>query len=171
MNKFTRIGAALLFAFFISACDTPANNAQENVAAQTDSQGMADFKKIIDWHQAQEKTLATVQADLQNKVASGDKAQIDEGLKAFTTKISDVLKSLDTLDIKHNAINEFKEKTKQTLMLSNDLIAESVKVMANPTPEAQKVIQEKSQALLQIGQELQQLQLQLQQKFAPAPAQ
>lgn len=170
MNKFTGLGAAVLFAFFITACDNATNKIQESVATQTDSdsQGVADFKKIIDWHQAQEKTLATVQAELQETVASGDKVKIDEGLKVFSAKISDVIKSLDALEIKHSAINEFKDKTKHTLVLSNDLIAESVKVMANRTPEAQKIIQDKSQALLQTGQELQQLQLQLQQKFAPA---
>lgn len=167
MNKLIKLGTAVLFAFFLTACDQ-ISGSNSTTYVDTESQGIADFKKIVEWHQAQEKTLAGVQAELQQKVSSGDKAQIEEGLKTFTTKIDDVLKSLDALEIKHSAINDFKTKTKQTLVLSNELISESVKVMANPTPEAQKGIQEKSQALLQIGQELQQLQMQLQQKFAPA---
>lgn len=152
MNKFIKIIFMAFFAFSLAACDT-------------DAQGMADFKKMLEWQQPQEKTLADAQTELQQKVASGDKVQIEEGLTAFTNKINTVLSSLDALEIKHSAINELKTKTKQTLVLSNELILESVKVIASPTADAQKLIQNKSQALLQAGQELQQLQLQLQQKF------
>lgn len=152
MNKLIKVAVATFVMAFVVACDNQA-------------QGVADFKKMIEWNQSQEQALAQVQVELQQKVATGDKAQIEEGLKMFTLRIEDVMKSLDQVEIKHSRVNEFKEKTKQTLALSNELISESVKVMSNQTPEAQKVIQEKSQALLQIGQELQELQQKLQQEF------
>lgn len=189
MNKFTKISATALFALFLTACDKPANKAAEAPKAETpataqaapvetakapeatsatNEQGIADFKKIVDWNQAQEQALAASQAELQQKIATGDKGQIEAALKTFTTKVDEVLKSLDAVEVKDAAVALFKDKTKQTLTLSNELIAESVKVMANPTAEAQQVIQEKSQVLIQAGQELQKLQLELQQKFAPA---
>lgn len=148
---------------------TPVETAKAPEAAPaSNEQGIADFKKIVDWNQAQEQALAASQAELQQKIATGDKGQIEAALTTFTSKVDEVLKSLDAVEVKDAAVAVFKEKTKQTLTLSNELIAESVKVMANPTAEAQQVIQEKSQVLIQAGQELQKLQLELQQKFAPA---
>lgn len=192
MNKFTKISAAALFALFLTACDKPATKAAEAPKAESapvaqstpapaqteqvaapvanDAQEAEDFKKIVEWNQAQEAALAQSQAALQETIATGDKAKIEESLKVFTTKVDEVLKSLDAVDVKSEAVSLFKAKTKETLTLSNDLIAESVKVMANPTAEAQKVIQDKSQVLIKAGQELQQLQQQLQQKFMPAAA-
>ncbi|WP_373778189.1 lipoprotein HlpB [Glaesserella sp.] len=189
MNKMTKISAAALFAIFLTACDKPADKpATEAPKAETpaaqqsapaaeapkteaapvaaDQQGIEDFKKIVEWNQAQEQTLAGFQAELQQKLASQDKAQIEEALKTFTSKVDEVLKSLDSLDIKNADVNVFKAKTKETLTLSNELIAESVKAMANPTAtDVQKVIQDKTQQLMQSGAELQKLQAELQQKF------
>lgn len=186
MNKFTKISATALFALFLTACDKPADKAAEapkaeatqtaqqaapatQPAAQTvDAQGAEDFQKIVAWNQAQDQVLAASQAELQQKMATGDKAQIEGALKSFNTKVAEVVKSLDAVEVKDAAVAAFKAKTKETLTLSSDLIAESVKVMSNPSAEAQKLIQEKSQFLIKTGQELQQLQLQLQQKFMPA---
>lgn len=170
MKTFKTLTAVALCALFMTACDNVSTGTQQANMAQnnTEAQGVSDFKKLVDWHQAQEQTLLSLQNELQANVASGDKAKIEEGLKQFSTKLDAVLRSLDGLDIRHNEINEFKAKTKQTLVLSNELLFDSVKAMSNPTAEAQQLIQEKSQALLQTGQELQQLQLQLQQKFMSA---
>ncbi|WP_373768206.1 lipoprotein HlpB [Glaesserella sp.] len=188
MNKFTKISATALFAIFLTACDKPANKpaeapkaesapaAQQAPAAEAakteaapveaDQQGAEDFKKIVDWNLSQEKALAGFQAELQQKLASQDKAQIEEALKTFTTKVDEVLKSLDALEIKNADVNAFKAKTKETLTLSNELIAESVKAMANPSAtDVQKVIQDKTQQLMQSGADLQKLQAELQQKF------
>lgn len=187
MNKFTKISAAALLTVFLAACDKPAPakpaeapkteatapaaeapKAETPVAPSVDAtqaQGVVDFKKLVEWNQAQEKALAGFQAELQQTLATQDKAKIEEALKTFTTKVADVLKSLDALDVKNVDVVAFKAKTKETLELSNDLIAESVKVMANPTAEAQKLIQEKSQKLMATGTELQKLQAELQQKF------
>ncbi len=179
MNKFTKISAAALLTVFLAACDKPApakpaeapkaeTSAPAAEAPKVDAaqaQGVEDFKKLVEWNQAQEKALASSQAELQQTLATQDKAKIEEALKTFTTKVADVLKSLDALDVKNADAVAFKAKTKETLELSNDLIAESVKVMANPTPEAQKLIQDKSQKLMATGAELQKLQAELQQKF------
>lgn len=187
MNKFTKISAAALLTVFLAACDKPAAPAATAEAPKTEAtapaatapkaetpapavdaaqtQGVEDFKKLVEWNQSQEKALASSQAELQQTLATQDKAKIEEALKTFTTKVADVLKSLDALDVKNADAVAFKAKTKETLELSNDLIAESVKVMANPTPEAQKLIQDKSQKLMATGAELQKLQAELQQKF------
>ncbi|AUI65391.1 MULTISPECIES: lipoprotein HlpB [Glaesserella] len=183
MNKFTKISAAALLTLFLAACDkpapakpadapkpeaapaAPAPTAEAPKADVVQVQGIEDFKKLVDWNQSQEKALAGFQAELQQTLATQDKAKIEEALKAFTLKVGDVLKSLDSLDIKNADVAAFKAKTKETLELSNDLISESVKVMANPTEDAQKLIQEKSQKLMQSGADLQKLQLELQQKF------
>lgn len=181
MNKFTKISATALFALFLTACDKPANKAVEASKAETpvaqvtasatvEEQEVADLKKIIEWNKAQETVLEESQKVLQETIATGDKAKMEEAFKAFTKKVDDVLKSLDLVEVKSEAVSLLKAKTKETLTLSSDLIAESVKVMVNPSAEAQKVIQEKSQVLIKAGQELQELEQQLQQKFMPAPA-
>ncbi|QGM80978.1 lipoprotein HlpB [Otariodibacter oris] len=197
MNKFTKISATALFAIFLSACDTAADNktstattetpkaemTQTTETAQTtettttavatesvDTQGVEDFQKLVVWNQSQEQNMASAQAELQQKLATQDQVQIEEAMTEFKAKVDDVLKSLDALDIKNAEVNAFKEKTKETLTLSNDLITESVKVMSNPTEDAQKLIQEKSQKLMQSGADLQQLQAELQQKYGTASA-
>ena len=138
---------------------------QQSEAAKVDAEGAADFKKVVEWNQAQEKGLAEAQNALQQKLATQDKTQIEEGLKAFKVKVDEVLKSLDALEVKNADVANFKAKTKETLTLSNELIAESVKAMTAPTAELQNVIQEKTQKLMQSGADLQKLQAELQAKF------
>lgn len=181
MNKFTKISATALFALFLTACDKPAQKAPEAPKAEAaqaaapavasqETQEAEDFKKLVEWNQAQEAALAESQAALQETIVTREPAKIEAALKAFTAKVNDVVASLDSVEVKSEAVSQFKAKTRETLTLSNDLIAESVKVMANPSEEAQKVIQEKSQVLIKAGQELQQMQQQLQAKYMPAPA-
>lgn len=189
MNKFTKISATALFALFLTACDKPADKAaaapkaeatpaaQQQAAApaaqQTatvDQAALADFKKIIDWNKAQEAELAALQDKLQEAVKSGDKAKVEEEMKAYSAKVDDVLKSLDGVEVKDAEVVNFKGKTKDILALSKDLMIESIKVMANPDAKAQESIQEKAKVLLNAGHELQQLQQQLHQKLMPAPA-
>lgn len=192
MNKFTKISATALFALFLTACDKPADKAaaapkaeaapaaQQQAAAPeapaaqqavaVDQAALADFKKIIDWNKAQEAELAALQDKLQEAVKSGDKAKVEEEMKAYSAKVDDVLKSLDGVEVKDAEVVNFKGKTKDILALSKDLMIESIKVMANPDAKAQESIQEKAKVLLNAGHELQQLQQQLHQKLMPAPA-
>ncbi|OOH89792.1 lipoprotein HlpB [Pasteurellaceae bacterium 15-036681] len=174
MNKFTKLSAAALLAVLLAACDKPASNTTAEAAKPAatqespeaiQAQGVADFKKLVEWNQVQEQALAGVQAELQQVLSTGDKAKIEEAITTFTGKVDAVLKSLDELEIKNADVNAFKAKTKEVLTLSNSLITESVKVMTNPTPEAQQGIQAKTQQLMQVGGELQQAQAALEQKF------
>lgn len=187
MTKLTKISAAALFALFLTACDKPADNKTEAAKAEpkqtmeapkaestpaatmdtakADAQGVEDFKKLLEWNQAQEASLAQAQAELQQGVATQDKAKVEAAFSAFKGKVEDVLKSLDALDIKNADVNAFKAKTKESLMLSSDLISESVKAMAAPTPELQAALQEKAQKLMQLGVDLQKAQAELQTKF------
>ncbi len=58
---------------------------------------------------------------------------------------------------------------KSGLMLSNQLVADGLKIMQNPTDiEAQKVVQEKVEKVQQEMAELQKLQMELQQKYGAA---
>lgn len=150
-----------------AATVTEAPKAEEAKADMSaDAQGVEDFKKLLEWNQSQEVMLAQAQAELQQSVASQDKAKVEEAFKAFQGKVDEVLKSLDSLEIKNQEVNAFKAKTKESLMLSSDLITDSVKVMTAPTPEAQAAIQEKAQKLMLLGAELQKSQIELQNKFA-----
>lgn len=176
MTKFTKITAAALFAMFLTACDKPTSNTENTQASVptadsvqtanvTEAQGIEDFKKIVEWNKSQEKDIVSAQADLQQKLATQDKAQIEEGFNTFRQKVDAVLKSLDAVEVKHPDVANFKAKTKETIALSNELIADSVKAMASPTEELQASIQEETQKFLQASEELQKLQLELQQKF------
>lgn len=191
MKTFTKISAAALFALFLTACDKPANKAAEAPKAETtpatqpaaeapkaetavvehatktvDAQGAAEYKKLLDWNASLEKDISAANADLQQKFSSGDKAQIEAGYQAFSAKVDDVLKSLDALEFKNEAIISFKEKVRANLVLSKDLIGDTVALMSNQTEEAKKAFQAKTEALMQGGAELQKLQAELQQKFA-----
>lgn len=192
MTKFTKISATALFALFLTACDKPANKPAEaakpaettpatqpateaqkaettapvtQLSAEELAQGKADFKKILDWNKTQEQIANAAQKTLQEKLASQDPKQIETALTEFTKTVEDTIKSLDAVEVKNALVKTFKEKTKEVLGLSNTIVADSVKVMANPTAEAQESLKARTQQLLSQGGELQKLQAELQQTF------
>lgn len=176
MNKFTKISLVAIFSIFLSACDKPANTEQAKtaevaktteMAKATETQGAEDFNKLLAWKASQEAVLNQSQNDIQQGIASKDSAKIEKGFKEFETKVESVLTSLDSLEIKNADVQAFKAKTKESLVLSSELIKTWVKASAEPTAEIQKVIQEKAKALIELGADLQQTQLELQKKFAP----
>lgn len=161
----------VLFSIFLSACDKPATTEAVKTTdapkaeMTTSVAGADDFNKLLAWKKSQETALNEAQNDLQQGIANQDKAKIDSGFKAFQMKVESVLKSLDALEIKNEEVKAFKEKTKESLLLSNELIKNWVSASAQPTEENQKSVQEKAQKLIELGSQLQQTQLELQKKF------
>lgn len=170
MTKFTKISATALFALFLTACDKPANKPAEaakpaettpatqpateaqkaeatapvtQLSAEELAQGKADFKKILDWNKTQEQIANAAQKTLQEKLATQDPKQIEAALTEFTKTVEETIKSLDAVEVKNALVKTFKEKTKEVLGLSNTIVADSVKVMANPTAEAQESLKAK----------------------------
>lgn len=135
------------------------------LSAEELAQGKADFKKILDWNKTQEQIANAAQKTLQEKLATQDPKQIEAALAEFTKTVEETIKSLDAVEVKNVLVKTFKEKTKEVLGLSNTIVADSVKVMANPTAEAQEALKAKTQQLLSQGGELQKLQAELQQTF------
>lgn len=135
------------------------------LSAEELAQGKEDFKKILDWNKTQEQIANAAQKTLQEKLATQDPKQIEAALTEFTKTVEDTIKSLDAVEVKNALVKTFKEKTKEVLGLSNTIVADSVKVMANPTAEAQEALKAKTQQLLSQGGELQKLQAELQQTF------
>ena len=135
------------------------------LSAEELAQGKEDFKKILDWNKTQEQIANAAQKTLQEKLATQDPKQIETALTEFTKTVEDTIKSLDAVEVKNALVKTFKEKTKEVLGLSNTIVADSVKVMANPTAEAQEALKAKTQQLLSQGGELQKLQAELQQTF------
>ena len=135
------------------------------LSAEELAQGKEDFKKILDWNKTQEQIANAAQKTLQEKLATQDPKQIEAALSEFTKTVEDTIKSLDAVEVKNALVKTFKEKTKEVLGLSNTIVADSVKVMANPTAEAQEALKAKTQQLLSQGGELQKLQAELQQTF------
>lgn len=169
MIKFTKISLVILFSIFLSACDqplTPAENVPEKADISVDTQGAADFDKLLAWKSAQEILLNQAQNDLQQGLKNQDKTKIDEAFKAFQLKISDILKSLEELKITNPDVVVLKDKTKESLVLSNELISTWVNISVLSSPEVQKSVQVKAQRLIELGAELQQIQLKLQKKFS-----
>ncbi|EER46846.1 hypothetical protein [Actinobacillus minor] len=135
------------------------------LSAEELAQGKEDFKKILDWNKTQEQIANAAQKTLQEKLATQDPKQIEAALTEFTKTVEDTIKSLDAVEVKNALVKTFKEKTKEVLGLSNSIITDSVKVMSNPTAEAQEALKAKAQQLLSQGGELQKLQAELQQTF------
>ena len=135
------------------------------LSAEELAQGKADFQKILDWNKAQEQIANAAQKTLQEKLASQDSKQIEAALTEFNKTVEETLKSLDAVEVKNTLVKTYKEKTKEVLNLSNSVIADSVKVMATPTAETQEALKAKTQQLLSLGNELQNLQAELQQTF------
>lgn len=190
MTKLTKISATALFALFLTACDKPADKAAaapstETPAAQTQAapaqedaakpaaaltaeeiaQGKADLQKILDWNTAQEKLANEAQQKLQQELSSNDPKKAEAALVEFTKVVDETAKSLDAVEVKSPLVATFKAKTKALLTLSSEIVTDSVKVMGNPTKEAQDALAGKTQKLLQDSTELQSLQAELQAAF------
>ena len=195
MTKFTKISATALFALFLTACDKPADKAAEvpkaeatpaqtqapvaqqeaapaetakpavQLSAEELAQGKTDLQKILGWNKAQEQAANAAQQKLQTELATNDPKKVEAALVEFTKTVDETVKTLDAVEVKSPLVVAFKAKTKEVLTLSSSIVADSVKVMSQPTPESQNALAEKTQQLIQEGNVLQQLQAELQQTF------
>lgn len=152
MKKLMKLSATLLFAFCLSACEKP--------------DPAADFKKLVEFGEKQQQSQVAFQTELRQKLATQDPQQIEAALTEFNQKVMQITKELDAVEVKSDEIKSFKSKMKDGLTLSSELLADSIKVMQNPTEEGQKALQEKTQNTLKTAQELQQIQMELQKKYA-----
>ena len=193
MNKLTKISATALVALFLAACDKPAQKAPaaepaktteaapattapaseaakpaETTVTTTETEAAkADYQKLVAWNDAQDKSMQAAQAELQQKLATQNPKQIQEGLTAFNSKVEETVKSLDAIEVSDAQIKTFKEKTKSVLTLSSEVLSDQVKAISNPNDEALKqAVQKKAETLMQANTELQKLSNELQQRFA-----
>lgn len=135
------------------------------LSAEELAQGKTDLQKILDWNKAQEQAANAAQQKLQAELATNDPKKVEAALVEFTKAVDETVKTLDVVEVKSPLVAAFKAKTKEVLTLSSSIVADSVKVMAQPTPESQNALAEKTQQLIQEGNVLQQLQAELQQTF------
>ena len=145
----------------------PAETAKPAVqlSAEELAQGKTDLQKILDWNKAQEQAANAAQQKLQTELETNDPKKVEAALVEFTKTIDETVKTLDAVEVKSPLVAAFKAKTKEVLTLSSSIVADSVKVMSQPTPESQNALAEKTQKLIQEGNVLQQLQAELQQTF------
>ena len=145
----------------------PAETAKPAVqlSAEELAQGKTDLQQILDWNKAQEQAANAAQQKLQTELATNDPKKVEAALVEFTKTVDETVKTLDAVEVKSPLVVAFKAKTKEVLTLSSSIVADSVKVMSQPTPESQNALAEKTQQLIQEGNVLQQLQAELQQTF------
>ena len=148
-----------------SSAQTETAKPAVQLSAEELAQGKADLQKILDWNKAQEQAADSAQQKLQTELATNDPQKIEVALVEFIKTVDETVKTLDAVEVKSPLVAAFKAKTKEVLTLSSSIVADSVKVMAQPTPESQKALSEKTQKLIQEGNVLQQLQAELQQTF------
>ena len=135
------------------------------LSAEELAQGKADLQKILDWNKTQEQAANAAQQKLQTELATNDPQKVETALVEFIKTVDETVKTLDAVEVKSPLVAAFKAKTKEVLTLSSSIVADSVKVMSQPTPESQNALAEKTQKLIQEGNVLQQLQAELQQTF------
>ncbi|MFA9489252.1 MULTISPECIES: lipoprotein HlpB [unclassified Mannheimia] len=183
MNKFTKISATALVALFLAACEKPAQKVEETAPVQTTIEttksaettqiatpseaAKADYQKLATWNAEQKKSMQAAQAELQQKLATQDPKQMQEGLVAFNQKVEATVKSLDAVDVSDAQLKELKEKSKSALTLSSEVLNEQVKVLANPTDEAlRQSAQKKAEALIEVNTELQRISAEVEKRFS-----
>lgn len=130
------------------AAETPkaeqAPAAEAPKAQEADAQGVEDFNKLVAWNAEQEKEMATLQAELQQKIATQDKAQIESAFTQFTAKVSDVIKSLDAVEIKNAEVQKLKDKLKESLSLSSEVLSGAVKAMVSGRVQTARYAEEEA---------------------------
>ncbi|MCT8848164.1 chromosome partitioning protein ParA, partial [Glaesserella parasuis] len=114
------------------------------VESSASIEAVEDFNKLVLWNIKQEQVLA----ELQQKLSSQDKSEIEDGLNIFKTRISSIIQNLEMIEVKNTDIQLLKLRIKENLILLNDFIIESVETIQNPTLEGQEKIKEKSDRLL-----------------------
>ena len=148
-----------------SSAQTETAKPAVQLSAEELAQGKADLQKILDWNKAQEQAANAAQQKLQTELATNDPQKVETALVEFIKTVDETVKTLDAVEVKSPLVVAFKAKTKEVLTLSSSIVADSVKVMSQPTPESQNALAEKTQQLIQEGNVLQQLQAELQQTF------
>ena len=148
-----------------SSAQTETAKPAVQLSAEELAQGKADLQKILDWNKAQEQAANAAQQKLQTELATNDPKKVEAALVEFIKTVDETVTTLDAVEVKSPLVAAFKAKTKEVLTLSSSIVADSVKVMAQPTPESQNALAEKTQQLIQEGNVLQQLQAELQQTF------
>ena len=148
-----------------SSAQTETAKPAVQLSAEELAQGKADLQKILDWNKAQEQAANAAQQKLQTELATNDPQKVETALVEFIKTVDETVKTLDAVEVKSPLVAAFKAKTKEVLTLSSSIVADSVKVMSQPTPESQNALAEKTQKLIQEGNVLQQLQAELQQTF------
>ena len=148
-----------------SSAQTETAKPAVQLSAEELAQGKADLQKILDWNKAQEQAANAAQQKLQTELATNDPKKVEAALVEFIKTVDETVKTLDAVEVKSPLVAAFTAKTKEVLTLSSSIVADSVKVMAQPTPESQNALAEKTQQLIQEGNVLQQLQAELQQTF------
>lgn len=153
MNKLFKIGATLLFALFLVACN------------KTDP--AAELKKLEDWSIANQQAQATFLADFQKKMTSGDLAQIEQAAKEFNDNITKIEQSLDAVEVKNDEIKALKTKMQETLKLSSSLVQDGIELLRNPeqSPEKIAAVQKKTEDTVKSSQEVLKLKSELTEKF------
>lgn len=131
------------------------------VESSASIEAVEDFNKLVLWNIKQEQVLA----ELQQKLSSQDKSEIEDGLNIFKTRISSIIQNLEMIEVKNTDIQLLKLRIKENLILLNDFIIESVETMQNPTLEGQEKIKEKADRLLLLNKELQKFESDLKEKF------
>lgn len=184
MNNFTKISLSLLLSFFLTACDKAASqtgnqhleqqtqdvDSPKNEAIKIDV-GLQDYKTLIEWQSAQEKTLNDAIKNATNKLTGKQKA--DPALMQETVnqtllaQIENIKTSAEALNIQTSEIKMLKDKTIEVLTLGTQMIIEGAKMAKNPTPEAHKAFADLQTKLNQLAEEGQQLENQLKTKYAP----
>lgn len=143
----------------------PAETTASVPVVENNVQGFDDFQKLVLWNQEQEQKLAALQGQLAEKLNSKEPKQLEEAQQLVTEQFGALLASLEALEIKDEAINDLKQKTKDMFVLSQDIMSNSIKAIATPTEELQKTLIEKTQKISESAAELQKLYTELQQKF------
>lgn len=175
MNKLTKISATALVALFLAACDKPAQQqapatastqTTTTVAAPSEA-AKADYQKIVNWNAAQNSSIEAARAELQQKLATQDPKQMQEGLNAFNQKVTETVKSLDAIEVSDAQVKTFKDQTKTVLTLSSEVLNEQVKAISTPNDQAAvQTVQQKTQTLIEAGNELQRLNTELEKRFS-----
>ena len=165
MKKLTKIAAISFFALFLSACDQKSEtNATANSRVSTLEQGIADYKALSDWNQAQGQKLADAQLALQQKVLAQDSSQIQQALAVFESTTASLLNELSNLKLQNPEVIAVRTKINEALSLHKDLVISYV-TKPSLSDEEKAAIQKKEQQSQQVNQELQVLQAKLQEKF------
>lgn len=142
MKKLTTFATVVMLALGVVACDKKADPAVDYVAFQQWNQTQNTFQR---------QATGEFQQQLKAAAEAKDARAVSAAFLTYAGKVQETIKALDSVQFASDEMKATKEKIKNYLVITQELMTDNAKEAAAPSEEQRKAIaakQQQAQALM-----------------------